>query len=250
MKRGGPAHPKTLALAAILGIERWGAVGIVESLAHFAMAYSRRGDIGRHRDAAIAEGIGWRGEPARLIEALVESGFLDTCPCHRLRIHDWPHNADQATAKTKEVLTGGFLECYSNDYPLDIRPLSDRNPLPSTSTSTSTSTTTEGGRVSRPAMTPERQALKDARTVIRRELAAIVEMGDPDLDGGLVLREESLAANGGFLTLAKVEVSDRLSWLQGVGVKLTARRKRMELERVKTSKPAPWERTDPPRSAS
>lgn len=133
MKRGGPQHPKTLTLAAKLEIERWGAVGIVESLCHFAMQYARRGDIGRHPDAAIAEGIGWRGEPEKLISGLVEAGFLDRCPCHRLRIHDWPHHADQALQKTRDVVTLGFLECYEshpNGYPEDSTGISVYTPVP------------------------------------------------------------------------------------------------------------------------
>lgn len=125
MKRGGPSHPKTLGLAKALGGERYAAVGILESLWHFTAQYARRGDIGRYEDSAIAEAIGWTGEPSKLIEALVKRGFLDRCRCHRLRVHDWPDHADQAVEKTKEVVKSGFLECYgdinslSEEYPKD-----------------------------------------------------------------------------------------------------------------------------------
>lgn len=113
MKRGGPSHPKTDELAAILGVERWGAVGILESLFHWASTYARRGDVGRHRDAAIAKGIGWEGDPAALVAALRESGWFDVCCTeHRLRIHDWPEHADQSVHRCREVLTDGFLKCY------------------------------------------------------------------------------------------------------------------------------------------
>lgn len=118
MKRGGPHHPKTLALSAALGVERCHAVGILESLWHFVSQYARRGDIGRHPDTAIAQGIGWAGSPAALTSALVETGWLDRCPCHRLRIHDWPDHADQGVQRTKEVIKGAFIECYGTSFEL------------------------------------------------------------------------------------------------------------------------------------
>lgn len=112
MKRGTPAHPKTVALASLLKISRCHAVGVLEGLWHFSAQYARRGDVGRHSDQAIAGGIGWDGDPVELIQALVATRWLVECDCHRLRIHDWPEHADQAVNKTKEVRTHGFLECY------------------------------------------------------------------------------------------------------------------------------------------
>ncbi len=112
MKRGTPSHPKTLELAAALDLPQWGAVGILESLWHFAAQYARRGDVGRRSDAAIAKGMDWREDPERLITALVKTGFLDPCHCHRLRVHDWPEHADQTVRRSEEVKRRGFLECY------------------------------------------------------------------------------------------------------------------------------------------
>ena len=118
MKRGTPSHPKTLELAAALDLPQWGAVGILESLWHFAAQYARRGDVGRRTDLAIARAIGWKDDPGRLIAALVETGWLDRCRCHRLRVHDWPEHADQTVARTEEVRGQGFLECYRGVEPL------------------------------------------------------------------------------------------------------------------------------------
>lgn len=115
MKRGTPNHPKTLALAAALGLERYAAVGILECLWHFAGQYARRGDIGRHANTAIAAGVGWSGDAEEFISALVTCGWLDACPCHRLRIHDWHEHADQPVHKTTEVRNQGFIECYETD---------------------------------------------------------------------------------------------------------------------------------------
>lgn len=113
MKRGGPGHPKTAALAALLQIDGYAAVGILECLFHWSAVYARQGDIGRHPDAAIASGIGWKGDAGQLVGALTESGWLDRC-CdrHRLRIHDWPTHADQSVQRTKDIIEQGFIKCY------------------------------------------------------------------------------------------------------------------------------------------
>jgi len=128
MKRGGPMHPKMLALANGLGIERCHAVGIIESIWHFAGQYARRGDIGRHDDAAIADAIGWTGDATKLIEVLVAKRWLDRCPCHRLRIHDWPDHADQAVRKTSEIVRQAFLECYRDGGPPEDLRRTDSGP--------------------------------------------------------------------------------------------------------------------------
>jgi hypothetical protein len=133
LKRGTPDHPKTHELAAVLGLERWGAVGVLESLFHFAAQYARRGDIGRHTDAAIARGIGWTGDAGGLVEALVKAGWLDRCRCHRLRIHDWHDHADQTVSRAVEVKTSGFIACYqdaSATLAPDEREASQPLPLP------------------------------------------------------------------------------------------------------------------------
>lgn len=119
MKRGTPNHPKTVALAAALGVDRCVAVGLLEGLWHFAGAYARRGDVGRHSDSHIAAGLGTSIDPEVLVKALLDSGWLDACKCHRLRIHDWPEHADVAVQKTNEVKTRGFLGCYASDISTD-----------------------------------------------------------------------------------------------------------------------------------
>ncbi len=117
MKRGTPNHPKMRKLAASLNLPLYAAGGVLEFLWHFGAAYARRGDVGRHSDAAIAAAIDWREAPEILVAALVDAGWLDPCPCHRLRIHDWPQHADRAVAKTQEVVRLGWLECYAPRRP-------------------------------------------------------------------------------------------------------------------------------------
>jgi hypothetical protein len=113
MKRGTPRHPKTDHLMGLLRLERWAAVGVLESLWHFTAGYAPRGDVGRFSDAEIAAGIDWRGDPTQLTQALVQARWLDRCRCHRLRVHDWPEHADQTVQRREEVKRYGLLACYS-----------------------------------------------------------------------------------------------------------------------------------------
>ncbi len=99
MKRGTPDHPKTVALARVLDVHRVVAVGTLELLWHWTARYAPRGDVGRYPDAAIADGVLWQGQPEKLVRALVDEGWLDECPEHRLIVHDWHQHADDATKK-------------------------------------------------------------------------------------------------------------------------------------------------------
>ena len=101
MKRGTIDHPKMRALLKALPVTgRYAAVGILESLWHFAALYAWQGDIGRHDDAAIAEWIGWQGSPESLIEPLVTTGWLDRVDGpERLVVHDWQEHCDDSVKK-------------------------------------------------------------------------------------------------------------------------------------------------------
>lgn len=132
LKRGTPDHPKVAHLATLLNIRRSWAVGILEMLWHFTAKYAPQGDIGRYDDATIARAVDWdvrsgsAGVPTevRLRSALVQAGFLDTCPKHRLIVHDWRDHADQAVTK--------FLSRHSLDFVRteDSLPLPLPEPLP------------------------------------------------------------------------------------------------------------------------
>lgn len=126
MKRGGPSHPKTLALAAALRLPRYAAVGLLECLFHFVGAYAPAGDVGRLSDADIAYACGWDRGPEELIAALVAARYLDVDNCHRLLLHDWHEHADQAVqraltrkgawfvTKRKKVRKASSLEARSH----------------------------------------------------------------------------------------------------------------------------------------
>lgn len=135
MKRGTPHHPKTLALAAALGVDRCVAVGLLEGLFHWAGTYARRGDVGKHADSSIASGIGTTLDAELVISALIASGWLDRCECHRLRVHDWPEHADQAVERSSEVKKAGFLACYASvQRPASVPLESDSKNAPASGT--------------------------------------------------------------------------------------------------------------------
>lgn len=96
MKRGAPEHPKTRRLARRLGIGVAQALGHLELLTHWTAKYAPAGDIGRHEDLDIEEGLIWEGEAGALVAALTEERWLDRSETHRLIVHDWPEHADDA----------------------------------------------------------------------------------------------------------------------------------------------------------
>jgi hypothetical protein len=100
MKRGTHQHPKMEDLAARLDRELPLAVGILNILWDFAATFTPRGDIGKYSDEILSRKLDWRGDPGKLIEALIASGWLDRDERHRLLIHDWPtHCEDSVHAK-------------------------------------------------------------------------------------------------------------------------------------------------------
>jgi hypothetical protein len=70
-----------------LSVPRYVAVGVLESLWHFAAAYADDGDLGKFSDEDIAEFIGW-DDAKMLLSALESTGWLDG-----RQIHDWTEHA-------------------------------------------------------------------------------------------------------------------------------------------------------------
>jgi hypothetical protein len=99
VKRGTPEHPKMKKLARLLNINLWGAVGIMESLWHFAQRYAPTGDVGKFTNEELADALDWKGDPEELVSALVESRWLDNHDECRLCVHDWADHCDRAVTK-------------------------------------------------------------------------------------------------------------------------------------------------------
>lgn len=97
-KRGTLEHPKTLKLARRLEIPPCFALGVLESLWHWAAKYARDGRI----DAEpwqVAEAIRYPWPEEKLFAALIECGWVDEVD-GEMFIHDWADHADNAVKKT------------------------------------------------------------------------------------------------------------------------------------------------------
>jgi hypothetical protein len=116
MKRGTPAHPKTIDLSERLDIPVYAAVGLLEMLWHYVGDYTPQGNVGKVSDRVIARAVQWDKEPSLLIDALVESKWLDRSEQYRLIVHDWDQHAEELVRKRLSRMDGGleFLPEYTN----------------------------------------------------------------------------------------------------------------------------------------
>lgn len=73
----------------------WQAVGLLETLWKAAYRNTPEGDIGRLSNEEIAAAIEWAGDADELIQALVDTGWLDRDPTYRLLVHDWEAECEQ-----------------------------------------------------------------------------------------------------------------------------------------------------------
>src|SRR5208282_36211 len=97
--RAVPEHPKFASLKRVLGLSKFEALGVLESLWHFTGKFAPRGNVGKFSNREIEDWVEWKGKPDHLIEALVETGWIDHHPDFRLIVHDWNVHADQTTKK-------------------------------------------------------------------------------------------------------------------------------------------------------
>jgi len=81
-------HPKTKKLARLTGIALPAAIGHLFYLWWWAMDYAQDGDLTRYAVEEIADAALWNKDARKLIDALVEAGFLDR-DGDNLGIHDW-----------------------------------------------------------------------------------------------------------------------------------------------------------------
>lgn len=68
-------------------------IGLLELLWRHTAINAPRGDIGRFSDEEIAAIIQFDHNPKELVDALVESGWIDRCQENRLVVHDWSEHA-------------------------------------------------------------------------------------------------------------------------------------------------------------
>jgi hypothetical protein len=94
MKREAIGHTKIKRLCRKLRVPHYAAIGILESLWHMTALESPQGNIGKLSNEDIAFGIDWKESEDDLINALVQSKWLDAHPEHRLIVHDWHEHCD------------------------------------------------------------------------------------------------------------------------------------------------------------
>lgn len=114
-------HRKTLRLSRLLGIDRFAVIGRLMALWSWALDNAQEGVIEKQDSDILADIMGWPVQrtsgghptdvqtsslrmptdvPQQLIDALVESGFLDDCETH-YAIHDWMDYAGKLIEKRK-----------------------------------------------------------------------------------------------------------------------------------------------------
>lgn len=90
MKQGTIDHPKFKRLAAILSQPLYEIVGLLETLWQLTAMYAEEGDIGRFSNQEIGTWVGWTDEPEKLVQALIDCGWIDQVEdARRLVVHDW-----------------------------------------------------------------------------------------------------------------------------------------------------------------
>ncbi|HEY4757769.1 MAG TPA: hypothetical protein VIH43_04365 [Chthoniobacterales bacterium] len=94
MKREAIGHTKLKRLCRDLKVRHYVGIGILEALWHMTALESPQGNIGKLSNEDIAFGIDWQDSQDVLIDALVQSKWLDRHPEHRLLVHDWHEHCD------------------------------------------------------------------------------------------------------------------------------------------------------------
>jgi len=91
-------HPKTKRFARSADISIPTAIGHLHLLWWWCMTYADDGHLSKWEASDIADAVHWKDEPAKLLEILVESRFLDSVD-GLLSIHDW----DDYTGRLMDV---------------------------------------------------------------------------------------------------------------------------------------------------
>ena len=85
---GFPNHPKVGRLARALEICDAQAGGHIVFVWAWCLEYAPTGDLSRYNNGDIEAAAKWTGEPGRLVEALIDAGWLDQT-LDGLNVHDW-----------------------------------------------------------------------------------------------------------------------------------------------------------------
>lgn len=100
MARELAAHPRVQRLARRLWVEIYAAAGLVVLLWEWTARHAPAGDVGRHEDLDLADAVGWHGDPAPLVEALLDARWLARDLVYRLIVADWSAEAPDAVHRS------------------------------------------------------------------------------------------------------------------------------------------------------
>lgn len=89
MKSGTTEKVKFKRLKRALDLPMWQAAGLLETLWSITSQNTPDGAIGRLANEDIAAAIEWSGDADALVDALVDSGWVDRDDEFRLIVHDW-----------------------------------------------------------------------------------------------------------------------------------------------------------------
>ena len=113
MKHETPHLLKFKKLQRRLGLRSWEAKGLLQSVWDFVGDNCPRGDVGRFSNEDIAFGIDFEGDFDPVIEALVETGWLEESEEHRLIIHDWKDHCEDRIKKRLQRAGMDFVSADS-----------------------------------------------------------------------------------------------------------------------------------------
>lgn len=126
MKLDALDHPKTLDLSARLDVSLPTVIGHLELLWAFTAKKAPQGNVGKWPDGSIARACYWEGNPSLFVNAVIDSGFADSHPEHRVLIHDWKDHAPRwvmsKLSRAKLEIFGTTNECSTDctdDYSAD-----------------------------------------------------------------------------------------------------------------------------------
>ena len=97
MRYGTAGQFEVARLADELGVERWGAIGILESLRHLAIQCDTNGELAGLSEAGIAFYVGWKGKPEILVKALLFTSWLGIGQGYIFFLCGWPIRYADAT---------------------------------------------------------------------------------------------------------------------------------------------------------
>ena len=119
-------HPKTKKLARLLDVKLPTAVGYLHFIWWWALNYAQDGSLDRYEAADIADAAVYDGDPQRLLDALINSGYIDKTD-EGLVLHDWDEYAGKLlekrardrerkhTATAEARRTGDIPQTYDGD---------------------------------------------------------------------------------------------------------------------------------------